>query len=225
MLDEMPDSAIGKALQTFIGRRAFPCVGAKAAMASGHLRVVRGGDMRSAASDARVVRSLQYFAAHTQSTALFVSLVVTFERTAPLSETDFEAALWARLQSIHDLDSATHAWDPAVSDDAASPRFSMSVGGRAFYVIGLHPAASRRARRFSCPVLVFNPHNQFELLRADGRYAKLARAITQRDIAFSGSRNPMLAVHGTVSEARQYSGRRVDDAWQCPFRANRRDAR
>ena len=38
-----------------------------------------------------------------------------------------------------------------------------------------------------------------------------------RDEALAGSRNPMLARHGEASEARQYSGRVVDDAWQCPF--------
>jgi FPC/CPF motif-containing protein YcgG len=27
----------------------------------------------------------------------------------------------------------------------------------------------------------------------------------------------MLAQHGTISEARQYSGRPVDENWKCPF--------
>ena len=34
---------------------------------------------------------------------------------------------------------------------------------------------------------------------------------------FIGSLNPMLAQHGEASEARQYSGRQVDDGWKCPF--------
>jgi len=95
----------------------------------------------------------------------------------------------------------------------------MSLGGRAFYVIGLHPGSSRPARRFRCAALVFNLHSQFETLRADGRYDKLREAITQRDIAYSGSRNPMLAVHGVASEARQYSGRQFDGRWRCLFSA------
>ena len=56
-------------------------------------------------------------------------------------------------------------------------------------------------------------------LRADGRYDKLSEAIRERDLAFAGSVNPMLARHGEMSEARQYSGRQVDPAWQCPFHA------
>ena len=41
--------------------------------------------------------------------------------------------------------------------------------------------------------------------------------ITARDIAVAGAPNPMLARHGSISEARQYSGRAVDKDWECPF--------
>ena len=83
----------------------------------------------------------------------------------------------------------------------------------------MHPGASRKARRFGCAALVFNLHSQFETLRGDGRYEKLRAAITGRDIAFSGSRNPMMKRHGEASEARQYSGREVGARWRCPFSA------
>jgi hypothetical protein len=33
-----------------------------------------------------------------------------------------------------------------------------------------------------------------------------------------GSINPNLSDFGVHSEARQYSGRAVEDAWKCPFR-------
>ena len=64
-------------------------------------------------------------------------------------EAAFERALWDRLAAIHAIDRRRYGWDRRVSDDPASPRFSMSVGGKAFYVVGLHPAASRPARRLS----------------------------------------------------------------------------
>jgi FPC/CPF motif-containing protein YcgG len=66
--------------------------------------------------------------------------------------------------------------------------------------------------------LVFNLHDQFERLRNVGRYERLREAIVQRDVALSGSANPMLARFGEASEARQYSGRAVSDNWRCPFR-------
>jgi FPC/CPF motif-containing protein YcgG len=86
-----------------------------------------------------------------------------------------------------------------------------------FFVVGLHPRASRLARRFETPAMVFNLHGQFETLRADGRYERLRDAILERDLAASGSINPMLAQHGTSSSARQYSGRVVGGDWRCPF--------
>jgi hypothetical protein len=81
----------------------------------------------------------------------------------------------------------------------------------------LHPGASRPARRFVRPALVFNLHDQFEQLRAQGRYEKLRASIVERDIALAGAPNPMLARHGSISEARQYSGRMVEQDWTCPF--------
>ncbi len=45
--------------------------------------------------------------------------------------------------------------------------------------------------------------------------------ILERDQELAGSLNPMLARHGEVSEARQYSGRVVTEEWVCPFRDKR----
>ena len=66
--------------------------------------------------------------------------------------------------------------------------------------------------------MVFNLHEQFETLRAEGRYERMREAILDRDRKLAGDINPMLARHGESSEARQYSGRAVGDAWSCPFR-------
>src|SRR5690606_13013174 len=129
-----------------------------------------------------------------------------------LSEEAFERCLWDRLQSLADKD----AWrgqrsDERVSADPSDPHFSLSFGEEAFFVVGLHPNASRPARRFAHPTMVFNLHDQFEHLRAEGRYEKLRSSILDRDVKLSGSLNPMIARHGTISEARQYSGRAVDE--------------
>ena len=65
--------------------------------------------------------------------------------------------------------------------------------------------------------MVFNLHDQFEQLRAQGRYEKLRNSIIERDIALAGTANPMLARHGSTSEAQQYSGRLTEGEWACPF--------
>ena len=206
-----------------IARPAFPCAGAKSAAAQDGIAFFEAGDLRCSRDDAGLLAAIQGFAAAATPDALFLSFVALFPDTPKLGEADFEAALWQRLQALHALDARDFAWDPSVSSDPASPRFSMSLGGRAFYVVGLHPGASRRARRFPFSALVFNLHSQFEALREDGRYDKLRAAITERDIAYSGSRNPMLKVHGEASEARQYSGRAVGAEWRCPFLAHGAD--
>jgi hypothetical protein len=211
--------ATARAFEAFIGQQAFPCLGAKASQARGQLQTLCVHDIASARDDRRITRRLQDFAAQADDDSLFVSLAILFPGSARISEPAFEMALWQRLRAIHAIDRASHDWDDSVSADPASADFSMSVGGKAFYVVGLHANASRPARRFRCPALVFNLHHQFEQLRTDGRYEKLRQAIIQRDIAFAGSPNPMLALHGKSSEARQYSGRQVGADWVCPFHA------
>jgi len=94
----------------------------------------------------------------------------------------------------------------------------LSFGGEAFFLVGLHPNASRPARRFERPAVIFNLYEQFERLRAAGKYEAMREKILVRDEALAGSRNPMLARHGEISEARQYSGRAVGADWGCPFR-------
>jgi FPC/CPF motif-containing protein YcgG len=206
-----------------VARPDFPCVGAKSAAAQEGIEFFEAGDLREDCNDPVLLARLQVFAAAAPRDALFVSFVAIYPDTPKLAEAEFEATLWRRLQSLHELDAHAFAWDPSVSADPASPDFSMSLGGRAFYVIGLHPGASRRARRFPFAAMVFNLHSQFETLRGDGRYEKMRAAIIERDVAYGGSRNPMLKVHGEASEARQYSGRVVGAEWRCPFSARKVD--
>ena len=203
----------------FVGGELFPCVGAKAALNRDGMRFVVARDFRSAWDDLRILPSLHELArAYRAKPQLFQSLVVIFDDGAPEDEAEFERGLWTRLQSLTDKDQwLGQIADPRVSHDPDDPHFAMSFGGEAFFVVGLHPRASRPARRFERPAMVFNLHDQFEQLRASGRYDKLRGAILERDVVLAGSENPMLAHHGTLSAARQYSGRAVGADWNCPF--------
>lgn len=204
---------------------AFPCVGAKSALARGQMRFLIGRDIRSAWNDLSVHAALSAFVAdYRADPTLFRSLILLFEQDDGLDELGFEDAMWARLQSLTDKDEwLGHPHDPRVSSDPGDPHFSLSFAGEGFFVVGLHPAASRPARRSRTPALVFNLHDQFERLRAAGRYEKLRTAIVDRDIALAGFANPMLARHGATSEARQYSGREVGNDWVCPFSGRKRE--
>jgi FPC/CPF motif-containing protein YcgG len=198
----------------------FPCVGAKSAMARGTLRTLVGHSIESAWDDVKIHSELLEWAqAYREDPSGLRSLAIVFEGPRNLEEEQFEAAMWARLQSLADKDEwRGQPYDRSVSADPSDPHFSLSFGGEAFFVVGLHPNASRPARRFPRPTLVFNLHDQFERLREEGRYERMRERIIERDIALAGTANPMLSRHGETSEARQYSGRSVGEDWQCPFR-------
>lgn len=221
MLYPVDDSGhpLAQRFQAFIRDPHFPCVGAKSALAKDQMRIVIGRDLCSAWDDLRIYPNLLDLAAsYSREPTLFHSLAILFETDDGLDEEAFEQCLWARLESLTDKDDFHgQPADPRVSADPGDPHFSLSFGGEAFFVVGLHPRASRPARRFERPALIFNLHDQFEQLRASGVYDKMRSTIIARDVALAGDANPMLAQHGSVSEARQYSGRAVGADWACPF--------
>jgi uncharacterized protein len=207
-------------LKAFIQAVDFPCVGAKSAVARGELTCSVYDDISSAAQDLDLRKDVCEFIGRLDRTGPVVqSFTAIFRTPEELTEEAFEKDLWNRLQSLHNLDTASGAeWAPETSSDPDSAHFSVSLCGEAFFIIGLHPNASRPARRFSHPALVFNSHEQFERLRDDGRFETMKGIIRDREVAQTGSINPMLSDFGDRSEARQYSGRAVDSDWECPFK-------
>jgi len=202
----------------------FACVAAKGAFHRGTYRTGVYGEMDSPEATAGLARDLFVFAqdqdAMDEGGDGFSTFVASFRGPCVPTEEEFERLLWAQLQRLHDVDAARHGWDPSVSADPENKDFSFSFAGRAFYIISLHPASSRWSRRFAWPTLVFNAHRQFEQLKEDGRYGPIQKVIRTRDTALQGEINPMLSDFGDRSEARQYSGRAVDDEWRCPFHAH-----
>ena len=219
LVDDVTRETAREELFARVAEHGFPCVGAKSALARGTLKVIVGHSIASGWDDVRIHSELLEWAARYRDDPDGLrSLAVVFDGPRDLDEEAFERALWERVQSLADKDEwRGQAYDPRVSPDPADSHFSLSFGGEAFFVVGLHPAASRPARRFPRPSMVFNLHAQFEKLREEGRYERMREAILARDEALAGSVNPMLARHGEKSEARQYSGRQVGDDWICPF--------
>lgn len=210
---------IAAELKDFVAQPDFPCVGAKAALRRHQLEVLVASDIRRDAYDRLITRRLQDFASqYDPDEKMFVSQAIIYRNDRAVSEVEFETYLWQRLSAFHAIDAEDFHWDPNVDSDPGSPHFSLSIGGRGFFVVGLHPNASRLARRFKYPTLVFNLHAQFEKLREEGRYETIRSATIERDVALQGSANPMLARHGNGSAAAQYSGREVGSNWKCPFR-------
>jgi len=210
--------AVDDAFRSFVTDPRFPCLGGTSVVRRRTYRLGVYGVLGSARSADRLSRDLGAFVRNAPEDGHLPSaFVAVFPNRAPATELAFEHRLWLQLQHLHERDDPTVGWDPAASADPDDARFAFSFAGHAFFIVGLHPRSSRRARCFRWPTLVFNPHAQFERLRADGRYARYQALIRARDLALQGSVNPNLADFGERSEARQYSGRATENDWRCPF--------
>ncbi len=196
----------------------FPCLAAHSALRQNHYRFRLYESLGTAAAARTLLRDLRRFE-HTRrawSTG-YATFIAAFEGPVSTTEPEFEDLLWRQLQTLHDLDPDGERWDPRVSSDPTSPEFSYSVGGQAYFIVGLHPGSSRYSRRFAWPTLCFNAHEQFEQLRLSHHFERMSGRVRARDTALQGMPNPMLAEYGAASEARQYSGRSVGGDWRCPF--------
>jgi len=206
--------------------RGFSCVGARAALKGNTYRFGLYEGMGAPGTTPALAYDLcEYERERPSFKTDYATFVACFAAPLAADESEWEALLWSQLQALHDLDRPHHAWDPSVSSDPEDPGFSFSFAGTAFFVVGLHPASSRHARRFAWPTLVFNAHEQFERLRERGQFERVRQAVRERDYKLQGSLNPNLSDFGEHSEARQYSGRAVEEGWRCPFSAGGREPR
>ena len=193
----------------------YPCLGARSVFKRERATVVLHDDLEAPATARALLEQLREYAATVDPQEGFVSFVAGFRGPEVRDEKHFEEMLWALLQRLHDVDE--QPWAPEVSADPNDPHFAFSVAGTPFFIVGLHPKASREARRMPLPVLVFNLHEQFESLREEGGFERMRDTIRRRDEELQGSVNPMVSDHGETSEARQYSGRKLEKAWEAPF--------
>ena len=217
--DALDHARMRETFMQHITDREFPCVGAKSALATDRLQIETCWNLTSAWNDVDIHgKLLEWSVDYAADPSGLRSFVVIFSGPRDLNEVEFEKAMWDRLQSLAAKDDwRGQRYSDEVSSDPTDPHFSLSFGGQAYFVVGMHPNASRPARRSPFPTLVFNLHDQFEALRRSQRYERMRTAILERDRKLAGSLNPMLARHGEASEARQYSGRAVGDDWSCPF--------
>jgi FPC/CPF motif-containing protein YcgG len=203
----------------FLNAQAFPCIGAKAAVAKDHICCFEADHMACPKDDDAILEFLYRFITYYRKASdRFYSAAVIFKAPEPDSEATFDSLLWLRLRSLQAHDRKTYQHDSRVSSDPESPHFSFSLMQEALYVIGLHPKSNRKARRFEWPTLVFNPHAEFEKLREAGRFETMKKTVQKRDIKFSGSINPLVKDFGEQSEVFQYSGLHHDADWKCPLK-------
>ena len=200
----------------FIIDKKHPCIMANTVFATNNYELHIHGKLGSKSTADKLLKELREYVSHYNfSDNNFKTFIAVFPQEEIISEIEFENLMWRQLQFIHEMDPTP--WDARVSSDPENNNFSFSIGGRAFYIVGMHPKSSRLARKAPYVTLVFNLHWQFEKLREMGAYHKVRDKIRQQDEALQGSINPVLEDFGDASEARQYSGRNVGEMWKCPF--------
>lgn len=203
----------------FIITRNHPCVMANTIFQMENYRLKVYDDMLSDKVIEPIMEDIEkYINNYDFETNQFETLIISFTQNQFATEREYEDALWSFLQKLHDIDDI--AWDSSVSNDPEDINFSFSLKGKAFYLIGMHPKSSRLARQAPYCTVVFNLHWQFELLRKMGTYQKVRNRIRTRDEALQGYINPSLTDFGDASETKQYSGRKVETNWKCPFHKN-----
>lgn len=216
-LEAAPAQEIVAALEAMVTHPEYPCLGARSVFRRDRATVRVYDELAGDGVAEQLLGDLQAFAQETDIDEGFASFVATFRAPDIADELQFERLLWAQLRRLHATD--TEDWDDRVARDPDDEHFSFSAGGTAYFIVGLHPKASREARRTPMPTLVFNLHEQFVQLRESGQFPRMRDQIRRRDEQLQGSLNPMIADYGQASEARQYSGRQVGPDWEAPFDA------
>jgi uncharacterized protein len=214
---------VGQALEEFLLGSRFTCVGGKAAWKRGAVVHRHYGQLADPGECRQVYGDLLEFAKSGDDIdKYYATFLASFDGPKEISERKFEELLWQELQLLHELDLAHYSWAPGADSDPVSKLFAYSLGGKAFFIVGLHPNSSRYTRQLNFPALVFNSHNLIERIRENGMFERMRRVIEKKELALQGSVNPMLADFGEVPESRQYSGRAVERDWRCPFHARAR---
>lgn len=202
-------------LADMVAQPEYPCLGARSVFRRDNVTSIDLGELGDPTSARDLGKALAVYGRSADPTGPFQSFIATFDGPVIDDERAFEDLLWRTLQQLHDGDDLP--WARGVGADPDAAHFAFSYAGVAYFVVGLHPNSSRVARRAPRPCLVFNLHEQFELLREQGGFERMRDLIRARDRALQGSVNPMAVDHGESSEARQYSGRAVEPDWHAPF--------
>lgn len=207
---------IEEEFRSFILEKDHPCIMAQTVFSMDQLELHSYDKFGSPNTAEKLIRDLEmYVENYDFESNDFKTFLAVFPDSPEYSEIEFEKLLWQQLQYLHKEDN--QQWDQRVSEDPNSEHFSFSLCGRAFYIVGMHPGSSRKARQSPYTAIAFNLHWQFEKLREMGAYLNVRDKIRERDEQLQGSINPMLQDFGKSSEAKQYSGRAVNEKWKCPF--------
>lgn len=205
-------------LSRLVGQKFYPCVAAVQSLAKRDYTVVEASAFGSGRERETIRRAiLDFIAGWSKTRSTTFTLWITYPEDVVNGEDEFEERMWAELSSLTSIEEREKDWSPKWSQNPEDRRFTLCIGGHAFFVVGLHPHSSREGRKFPYPALIFNVYDQFEDLMEQNAYAPMVQKNRERDLRFSGSVNPMAEQHGDDWETIQFSGKTNPEAWRCPF--------
>lgn len=205
-------------MSALVRAKNYPCVPAILSFESSAYLVGEYDGFGTGANSKALYQDLLYFAKEQKSSrSPYFTFWAVFKAEGELSEQKFEEDLWRELSQLSSSEPSDVPWDPRFSERPDDDNFCLSLGGDAFFVVGMHSNSSRLARRFKYPALLFNLYRQFDDLAQRGKYESTVLTNRAREMKYAGSINPMVATYGDVREAIQFSGKENPANWTCPF--------
>ena len=151
---DLVDSVVG-----MVGHPDYPCLGARSVFRRDRATVRVYDELDAPATVPLLLGDLEDFASSVDADAGFASFIAIFCGPRITDEPHFERLMWSQLGRLHAADK--DPWSDTVSSDPDDKHFAYSVSGTPYFIVGLHPLASRDARRTPAPTLVFNPYQNW----------------------------------------------------------------
>lgn len=209
---------VEKEIKNLITQKNYPCVAALSSFYKQDYEVNTYSKMGQLHQRPQLRNDLlSYLAQYLETKSTYFTFWAVFEDSFFNDEEHFEAGLWDELSALTSEKTKAFDQDPRFSSDPTDKRFCFSLGGKAFFVVGLHPQSSRDSRKFPWPTLVFNVYEQFDQLMQKDLYQPMIQQNRKRDVQFQGNINPMVEQYGDDWESIQFSGKKNPGSWKCPF--------
>jgi FPC/CPF motif-containing protein YcgG len=219
-MPELTEADCYSAISAFLGQKNYPCAPALHSFKRGDYLVgLYPDEFGSAQSSLALFRDLLFFREKQKSSGSpYMTFWAIFDGYCDFSEEEFERRFWREISAASSHQDAKASWDIRFSADPEDMKFCPSFGGEAFFIVGMHANSSRKARRFPYPAMVFNLYEQFDALAERGQYEAIVKLNRGRELQFQGDLNPMVLEHGEKWESIQFSGKKNQGSWKCPFK-------
>ncbi|NQV91781.1 YqcI/YcgG family protein [Candidatus Woesearchaeota archaeon] len=212
-MEKCPYNSIS-AFEKFVNQDAFVCIMGKMAVGNGNYQFKKNGNMTHFQTAAMLCealyvfieeRGIAQFSNENLSKNNYISFVAEFSNQNFSCEGEAAYSLHTLLYNMHQYDkNKGHRWFEGVSANPKSQDFSYCIGGEAFFIPFFHNQSAYGQRRYNHPLLVFNSHRMFQILRENGTFTKIRNKIRKKGIQEYAEVPKLLSDFGQGLEFPQY---------------------